>query len=85
MRVIDSSGVPSDSLTMTAVLLAAFVALAFMTAIGLTGEHGVAMTSVVGGAFGASLPLYYKRRKERDAQPRAGQTPTPESEAQDAG
>lgn len=69
MRLRDSSGRPSDSLTITACMLAAFVVLAFLTAFGLTGEHGPSMVAALGGAFGASLPLYYKRRKERDSQP----------------
>lgn len=67
MRLHDSSGRPSDSLTITVALLLAFVGLAYMTAFGFTGEHGPSMVAALAAAFGASLPLYYKRRNARDA------------------
>jgi len=67
MRLRDSSGRPSDSLTITIVSMLAFVVLAYLTAFGLTGEHGPSMVAALGASFGASLPLYYKRRAARDA------------------
>lgn len=67
LPLTDSDGRKSSSLTITVVLLFVYVVLAALHAFDLTGKNGSGSLTAIGTAFGASLPLYYKRREQRDA------------------
>ena len=67
LPLTDSDGRKSSSLTITVTLLFVFVGLAALHAFDLTGKGGATALGAVGGMLTASLPLYYKRRQERDA------------------